>query len=100
MQNKRILARIAKKKKNHHKNKIKEIRTFHAKDYSSIVDLQLMRKIQGQGEYSCSKCDVELSYTDLDLNCINKYFSFYEYYTQTLRNVLIITDFIVVTTHN
>lgn len=68
MQNKRILARIA--KKNHHKNKIKEIRTFHAKDYSSIIDLQLMRKFQGQGEYSCSKCDVELSYTELTLTLI------------------------------
>lgn len=69
MQNKRILARIA-KKKTHHINKIKEIRTFHAKDYSSIVNLQLMRKFQGQGEYSCSKCDVELSYTELTLTLI------------------------------
>lgn len=48
------------------------IRTFHVKDHSSIADLKFMRKFQDQGNTQ----------------------------TLTLRNVLTITDLIVVTIQN
>lgn len=68
---KRILGPQSKKKNQKQKQDYR-IRTFHVKDHSSIADLKFMRKFQDQGNTQ----------------------------TLTLRNVLTITDLIVVTIQN